>query len=173
MDTNKITPASEWKKGRLGQIVTLPSGKVVKVRTTFDLLSLISEGFVPNEVASLFTDQIRGGKELKREEIDAPMVANMQILMRHAICASVIEPTFCMVPEGEDPKSWEPEGEDEVSVMDLAMADLNFIYSVVQGGTTEASQFLKQKAERVEAMADEQDMELPPVKSSKGPKGRR
>lgn len=158
----QVTPASQWKQARLGKLVELPSGRVVKVRTTFDIFAALREGFIPNPLAQILQGQIQGKSIV--ENLDSSALGQMDEFIQRIVCDEVIEPKFCMVPEGEDFKTWEPEDENMVSVMDLTSNDRSFIFQVVQGGTTNLETFRSQSQKPLGIMADEQVVESKAVK---------
>src|ERR1700738_4156326 len=127
----QVTPPSEWKQARLGKLVELPSGRIVRVRTTFDLMTAVGNGFVPNPLAEIFQEQIRTNKPSSKT-LTAEHLEQMNEFMRRVICKSVVEPKVEMVPAGEDANTWEPEDEDAVSIEDFTSNDRSFLFAVVQ-----------------------------------------
>lgn len=154
-ETLSVTPASEWKKRREGFLLKLPSGRVIKVRPTFSLWDLIRKNMIPNPLATLVT----AGKPFYRSELSSEMLLMMDEATDLLVSISIVEPKVLMVPEGEDPDTWEPEDPDACSIRDFSGTDKNFIYAVVQGGTTDVDAFLAEQAARVATVADEPKMD--------------
>lgn len=159
----QVTPVAEWKQNRMGKLVALPSGRVVKVRASFDMVSALGKGLVPNPLANVFRDQMRGDQSSKAQLTEPSALEAMSVFMKQTVCHHVIEPKFYMVPEGEDDETWEPD--DGVSIVDMGADDVSFLFSVVQGGTTDYEKFRQQQIQRVATLANVKNVADAPVPS--------
>lgn len=135
MKKQTITPASEWKARATGEIVTLPSGTVVRVRRP-SLFALARTGSIPNPLAAAVvrffavTDETPTTSEqdqIKNYQANADAYTGIA-------AATVTEPRI-IVDRAPDYDA------GEIAPEDLSTADLIWIYRFVEGAVSNDATF--------------------------------
>lgn len=163
--------AKQWERQR-GFLVELPSGKKVRMVRTLDVMEMLKAGTIPNPLRSIVQSMIDQGTQTIPEETkrDTELLMQMNELMDRCVSKAVIDPKVYLVPEGENPGTWNPDDEHGISISDLEVQDKAFIYQVAQGGATDLEQFRKLQDALVASMADEPELSKPPKRASRSRK---
>src|SRR4051794_6977503 len=112
------------KKQQEGEVLTLSSGMVVKVRRPNDT-KLIQEGHIPAQLAM-------SSINIQQQKATPQDLKNFAALQRLYARLTVVDP---VVVEGE------PQGDDQVSVDDFDSGELSEIYLYATGGMDGLSRF--------------------------------
>lgn len=146
-----ITSAKQWKKGKAGQDLTVPSGQTCRARRV-NLDVFLKMGRIPNSLRPLI-DQAKGGKEFSDEEIiddiwngGDPDKFNDLIAMVDMICIdAVLEPKLHAIPKDEDgepvPLEHPLRDEDTLYVDEVDLTDRMFIFNFAVGGLADLESF--------------------------------
>jgi hypothetical protein len=170
----QVTSAAEWGKNKSVSaegsfVVEVPTGNVVRVRRTMDMMALLRAGRIPNPLAGIVQKMIDSGspnlgKALAESQQDVNGAkASQQLLelLDQTWMRAVIEPEFDapaaqgqLVDEtGKKIKPnetfqeymdrlalWQP-AEGKISVLDVDLNDKYYVFSVAQGGATDLARF--------------------------------
>jgi len=147
MQNLEPTSAEEWKSPRKqGFLIMLPSGNVMRMRRTMNIVKAVKAGTIPNPLGQIVRNQIGGGMPLLRMA-DLPEDAMVQTLdlIDQSVLLAAVEPKVEIPPEDADPEFWSPETPGTISIMDLSLVDKLFITQVAQGGTTNLDRFREEQ----------------------------
>jgi hypothetical protein len=115
-DDLKITTAEEWNTPahiprEVGIVVTLPSGRNVRVRRTMDMMTLLQSGRLPNPLAQIVNDMITTGdgdlQKALRETEDPEAVRQLFDLMNQTMAKTFVEPQVSSPPPRERDEDWD------------------------------------------------------------------
>lgn len=164
----QVTSASAWKgAAKEGLVTELPSGNVVKLRRSMDILHLLKAGRIPNPLAGIVQNMLHNGKEVPdMDEVDENTISQMLKLVDETVVKSVVEPKVVPIPEPEEDEDaeayqiriqiWEQEeikdGEVPLSWIDLD--DRMFIFVFSQGFAADLESFRAEQASTVASMAN-------------------
>lgn len=165
-DDLKVTSAEEWEEeAAVGQLVPLPSGKVVRIKRTMDMLTLLKVGKIPNPLKGVMQGMIEQGKPIPTmADMDEKQLVQMLVLIDQTCVESITEPEFVLPPApkaketaeayAERIKDWKPdkkEGEKQkVGINRMDMTDRMFVFAFAQGAAGDLDSF---RAESSAAMA--------------------
>lgn len=169
----KVTSAEEWDVEE-GQLLQLPSGKVIRARRSMDLIHLLKAGKIPNPLGPLVQRMIDSGgsdtpqmKELGMEGLSA-----MMAMVDDCVLRVVIEPKVVPAPpmdEGETPEDymqrvagWRPDDRSLVGINQIDLDDRMYIFLFAQGMASDLESF---REEQKAAMASPQDGAAVPAKA--------
>jgi hypothetical protein len=123
-----VTSGAEWRRNREeGELVQLPySGKIVRLRTVRPDM-LLRLGKIPNPLSALMVDIIYGNAEGERldqflntqEGVEAAL--DMLESLKVVCMAAFIQPRIVD----------DPQGDDEICIDDLELADRSYIFRLV------------------------------------------
>ena len=166
----RISQVGDFKK-RLGGIIELPSGLVVKVRNPGGLRVFINSGIIPNSLMQLVQKGLDGGQPLKSSDIvkgnkfDTRMIADMNKLMDDVAVRVIVEPKIYPTLTEADVEAWNKENPDQpvegvedlrsderLYADELPDDDKMFLFQWVSGGTRDLESFRQQHQERVVAL---------------------
>lgn len=168
----QVTAPTEWGKKKEtpvedGLIVPLPSGNVVKVRRTMDMLALLRSGRIPNPLAGIVQKMIDTGNPDLASAMQAtgPESAKTSQQLLDLLDATwlraVIEPEFDGPPQRgklrdeagrfikqhetvdeyqERLSTWTPE-DGKISIFDVDMDDKMYVFGVAQGAAVDLARF--------------------------------
>lgn len=152
----RISQIGDFKK-RLGGIIELPSGLVVKVRNPGGLQAFMSSGIIPNSLMLIIQAGIKSGKAPEAGDIlddeggmNPEMLADMNIMVDQLAMKTIIEPRIHPAPEDEDDRL-----DDQLYVDELPSDDKQFIFQWIAGGTKDLERFRETLAGNVDAVATE------------------
>jgi len=168
----QVTTASEWGKSKTqpvedGLLVPLPSGNVVKVRRTMDMMALLRAGRIPNPLAGIVQKMIDTGNANLADAMKSsgPQTAKVSQqlldLLDQTWMRAVIEPEFdapdlrgqLKDASGKNIKpdethdeylarieNWKPE-EGKISIFDVDNDDKMYVFGVAQGAAVDLARF--------------------------------
>lgn len=141
-------------KFRMGGIMELPSGLVVKTRNPGGLKAFIAGGDIPNSLMTIIKSSLDKGKTpntedfLKDGQLDAKMIEDMDTMMNNMVVQIIVEPHISPVPESEDERA-----DDQVYADEIPTDDKMFLFQWVSGGTRDLEKFRKQYEQSVDSVA--------------------
>ena len=147
-----VTSVSEWKTAAQGQLLELPSGKVIRVKMP-GMQAFLTANLIPNSLMPIVLAAISEGKPADNSDMQE-LVKDPQILVELSnsidkiFLFCVVEPEVSAVPdEGveRDP--------DTLYVDEIDLDDKSFVFQCAVGGTRDLEQF---RAEQAAALADVQ-----------------
>lgn len=158
----KLTPtsATEWGKAQAapeeGFITPLPSGNVVRMKRSMDMMALLATGKIPNPLAKIVSTMIdQGNPNFPTEQMDPAALRQLMNLLNDTACKVVLEPKFSQpIPQGKVPgkpketwdeyvervAEWVPDT-GTISIFDVETEDKMFIMAVAQGGAADLTKF--------------------------------
>lgn len=171
----QVTTRSQWKGvQKEGVLTPLPSGNVVRVRRSMDLLDLMKAGKIPNPLAGLVQGMIDKRKvEITNEDLDPDTLMEAMRFIDDAVVKAVTEPKLIVPPQPEldedatayskrldqwkldidDPASddYDPEG---VPLTWLDMDDRMFVFVFAQGFAADLESFREETATALARVPD-------------------
>lgn len=155
----EITPPSQWKKPRIeGEVVTLPSGNVVRCARpgldAFMEMGMVPNTLIPSIDASL-SQAITPEKAMQEIASDVNALQETARFMDDVTMHCVVEPEVLPVPEDDD--AGQP-GERETDVLYIDKIDIEdktFIFQFAVGGTRSVERFRQLKITDMAALAVE------------------
>lgn len=154
-------------KTRMGGIMELPSGLVVKARNPGGLKAFLSSGSIPNNLMVIIKRALEGGKAPEAAEIfnkeggiDPEMMADMMVLFDAVALECIKEPKFYPKLTQADVDAWnlanpdslEPattiediRSDDKLYVDELPDDDKQFLFQWISGGTRDLERFREQQ----------------------------
>lgn len=169
----KVTSAEEWGVEE-GQLLELPSGKVVRAVRSMDILNLLKSGRIPNPLGPLIQRMVdsQGAKTPDMTELGVDGLREMMKLVDSTVMRVVLEPTIVSPPaieDDEDPEaymsrvsSWRPEEPGCIGINQIDMDDRMFIFLFAQGMAADLTSF---REEQKAAMASAHHGEAVPAKT--------
>lgn len=164
-----VTSASEWLDEQQGQLIELPSGKVVRVIMP-GMQAFLRADIIPNELMPIVLRAIDEQKPMSQSEAeelqqDPGMLLKLSDAFDKIFAFCVIEPKFELAPTAEDVEKWNAEhpdeqvrGEAELRVDGtlytdrVHMDDKSFVFNVAVGGTRDLEEFRRESAAQVAAI---------------------
>lgn len=154
----EVTPISEWRQNR-GELIKLPSGKVIKMIRTMDILLLLKNNLIPNPLSEIFEEMVaKGEPHPNRERMQGDTLLQMAEFIEDNVIKCLVFPKVYPVPKGENRETWQPDDENGVSIADLSWEDKNFIFSVAQGGATDMESFREGQKAYLASLANGQQV---------------
>lgn len=154
-EQRKISQIGDFKK-RLGGVMELPSGLVMKLRNPGGMLAFMSGGMIPNSLMTVVQKSLDTGQPMKAEDItnsqggvDPEFVEQMSELLNNIIVVCSVEPSVEPVPADEADRS-----DDVLYADEIPDDDKMFVFQWITGGTSDLETFrLKQSAGMAELEA--------------------
>lgn len=145
-----ITSVDEWLEVAEGQVIELPSGKVVKILMP-GMQAFLEADLIPNDLMPIVMDSVQGtaadDEDLKKMQSDPQMLVKLADAMDAIFCYCVTEPQFAPTPKNRADRV------KGVLYADLVdMTDKSFVFSAAVGGTRNIQQFRAQQAEAMEGL---------------------
>lgn len=167
----RISQVGDFKK-RLGGIIELPSGLIVKAKNPGGLRAFIGTGLIPNSLMGIIQSGLDkgSGKNVSAEimkdgKIDPEMLQDMMGMMDGVACTVIVEPRIHPTLTENDLLEWndnhlddqkdsiEDLRDDEKLYADeLPDDDKMFLFQWVSGGTRDLETFRQQHAAGVDAL---------------------
>lgn len=149
------SPASEFKKGKKGKVIQLPSGLFMQVRRV-ELRTFLQRGDVPNPLLPLVEEALSKGQNadldgitgFKDGKVDLELVNEMYDMVNTVVCSVAIEPKVFPVPEDEDARD-----DDLLYVDEVDDEDKMFLFQWSIGGTDDVATFRREAEEGLVALA--------------------
>lgn len=164
--TPQVSTASSWKGAAVeGQVITLPSGNVVRCKRTMDLMTLMKAGKIPNPLSGIINSMVsRGGQMPSMDDVGDEGVSALLGFIDKNVIESVVEPKIVPVPEPEKDedadayadrlKGWTPDDPDAVPISWIDMDDRMFIFTFSQGMASDLESFREEQAAAMASVAD-------------------
>lgn len=148
----KISAVGDYKK-RLGGIMELPSGLVMKLKNPGGMLAFMSSGMIPNSLMTVIQKSLDNGQPMKAEEltnadggVDPEFIEQMSELLNNIIVVCSVEPSVEPVPADEADRS-----DDVLYADEIPDDDKMFVFQWITGGTSDLETFRRKQSE---GMAD-------------------
>lgn len=168
----RISQIGDFKK-RIGGIIELPSGLIVKAKNPGGLRAFINTGLIPNSLMGIIQKGLDkgSGKNVSAEimkdgKIDSDMLRDMMQMMDGVACKVIVEPRIYPTLTEDDLDAWNlnnPENQlDSVESLrddeklyadELPDDDKMFLFQWVSGGTRDLETFRQQHAAGVDALS--------------------
>lgn len=188
----QVTSASEWSTKKPtpeedGFLAPLPSGNVVRVRRTMDMLPLLRAGRIPNPLAGVVQKMIdTGGIDLagamQRTGPEATKASQQLLdLLDETWMRAVTSPDFDAPPlrgkvrdeggklvnerETQDEylrriENWKPE-DGKVSIFDVAVDDKMYVFGLSQGAAVDLARFRSEQDAALDLVQSVQAVSVP------------
>lgn len=139
-------------KARMGGIMTLPSGLVVKARNPGGIQAFLASGTIPNTLMAIIQRALNTGEAVNEKQflndsgqIDPELMVAMEEMLNHLVVKVVVEPTVHAVPASESQRS------DELLYADeIPMDDKQFLFQWISGGTKDLETFRRRQQQGVD-----------------------
>lgn len=157
----EVTSADEWMSSAGGQLIELPSGRVVRVRMP-GMQAFIGADLIPNELMPIVMRAVSEAKpaepeELKKLESDPEMLLKLALTMDKIFAYCVTEPQFTMTPTREVDGRVLYDNDAKVQGVLYTDAadddDKGYIFNVAVGGTRDLERFRQEQAEELAALS--------------------
>lgn len=158
----KISQVGDFKK-RMGGIMELPSGSVVKLKNPGGMQAFLSADIIPNELMGIIQASLKKGTAPKPEQITQAMgldkieedptlmlakLDEMTLMMDAIALKCIVEPPVLPVPENEADRD-----DDLLYIDEFPLEDKNFIFQWVSGGTRDLATFRQEFGTSMAAVA--------------------
>jgi hypothetical protein len=172
----QISQVGDFKK-RLGGVMQLPSGVVVKVKNPGGMRAFLTTGLIPNSLMGVIKEALEGkgteeftGKEFLNEEggLDTDTMNDMMALLDSIAVKCIVQPKVHAVPTTEDLLVWnvdhpdeqlddpdELRDEEKLYADELPEDDKMFIFQWLTGGTNDLATFREGQEQNMGAVAQE------------------
>lgn len=175
----KVTSPDQWGKAATpeeeGFIVELPSGNVIKMKRTMNMLVLLRQGRIPNPLASIVQKMIDTQQvDFSKVATDVKSAEQLLDLLDDQWMSAVLEPAFDAPPrkrEGEETEeylgrlgNWKPE-KGKISVFEVDPQDKMYVMSIAQGGVVDLAKFREEQESNLVAMEDVAAVVNPPKRT--------
>lgn len=170
-----VTSTDEWLADQQGQLVELPSGKVVRMIMP-GMQAFVRADIIPNELMPLVLKAIDEQEPMSEQDVrdlqkDPAILLKMADAFDGIFIFCVVEPRFELAPTPEDVELYnsrhpdEPvEGPDELRVRGtlyvdrVNMDDKAYVFQCAVGGTRDLETFRAESRAQLEAVSASQDM---------------
>lgn len=148
----KISQVGDFKK-RLGGVMELPSGLIMKLRNPGGLSVFLSNGTIPNSLMEIIQGHIDAGQGVEPKDIATPegmdpkLLAEMIETLDSITMTCAVEPVIHPKPESEEDRA-----DDKLYVDEIPDDDKMFIFQWVTGGTSDLETFRKQHTVAMDGM---------------------
>lgn len=167
----RISQVGDFKK-RIGGIIELPSGFMVKVKNPGGLRAFLNTGLIPNSLMGIIQKGLDKGSGkgiaaeiVKDGKIDSEMLTDMMQMMDGIACKVIVEPRIYPALTEADLIAWNqghPEDQkelveelrrdDRLYADELPDDDKMFLFQWISGGTRDLETFRRQHAAGVDAL---------------------
>lgn len=167
----RISQIGDFKK-RLGGLMQLPSGAVVKTRNPGGLRVFMDAGVIPNSLMAMIQKSLKSGIKPSAEdimpdgELDPQMINDMTALLDHIAIKCIVEPPVNPVPTEADMQVWnknnpdeqitDPEelrSDDQLYIDEFPDIDKQFLFQWISGGTRDLETFRQKHEQSVASLA--------------------
>lgn len=167
----RISQVGDFKK-RLGGIMELPSGLIVKARNPGGLRAFMASGVIPNSLMTMIQKGISTGKGTPAEDlmtdgkIDPDVMRDMTILLDNIAMRTIVEPRIYATLTDNDLAQWnaanpmtqyteveELRQDDRLYADELPDDDKQFLFQWISGGTKDLETFRQKLDVNVDAVA--------------------
>lgn len=161
-------------KNRMGGIIELPSGLIIKWRNPGGMAAFIQSGSIPNSLMPIIQKALDEGKAPTANELmpggklDAKMLNDMTEMLDSIVVSCFVEPKIHPRLTDQDVIDWNKEhpdepvtdkedlrDEDTLYADEIPDDDKNFLFNVINGGTKDLEEFRRQQELNLVAMASQ------------------
>lgn len=165
VEEKQVTTAGSWKGAASeGVVVELPSGNIVRVKRTMDLLHLLKAGRIPNPLSGMVQRMVDNKEaNIALEDLDPESIKQMLLLVDETVLKCVMEPVVEKEPDPEPDedaaayqarlRAWKP-APDNIALGWIDLEDRMFIFTFAQGFAADLASF---REEQEAAMAQLRD----------------
>ncbi|TXH53012.1 MAG: hypothetical protein E6Q97_14395 [Desulfurellales bacterium] len=152
------TPGRAWRQAReRGEIVTLPSGNVARLRPVA-VDALLAAGRIPDLLSGIAAKTIWVETDTATIAEQAETAKSFADLINLIVPLAMLEPRIVA----------EPEGDGEISLDDVEFADKVAIFQLSTGGSTVLKSFRAQQARAMAPVPDGKDVQSAPEQPGGG-----
>lgn len=170
----RISQIGDFKQ-RMGGIIELPSGLIVRWRNPGGLRAFMANGQIPNTLMPIVERSLKGGKGVEEEvnaelmqklQDDPEMIGQLMGLYDSIARKCIVEPKLYPVPDEEMLQNWnlahpddpldDPEDlryEDRLYVDELPDDDKAYIFQLISGGVKDLETFRQQNQISMDGLA--------------------
>lgn len=157
------TSVEEWGGAEEGFLITLPSGKVCRIKRTLDMTVQLSAGLIPNPLATIIRQSMHSGEGnfMKEAAKDDKALEQMMAMVDRNVVNSVVEPKISMPdPRGDNEgdeayvkrlNEWKPTP-GTLSIWMVDVQDRLYIMTVAQGRAADLESFLLEQKSGLDAV---------------------
>lgn len=167
----RASSAADFKK-RVGGLLTLPSGLVVRVQNKGGMRAFVESGMVPNSLMTIVNEAVAAGTSPSEEEvgkligmdggkINVDAVNDMLEMTNRVVMNVVVDPKIYPVPPEEAERR-----DDLVYIDEVSETDRMFIFQWVTGGTRDIERFRQEQVDVVGALGRRQGIQDTPQSAS-------
>lgn len=158
----RISQIGDFKK-RMGGVMELPSGVVVKLRNPGGMQAFLGGGAIPNSLMPIVQKALKTGQNIDVSDVlqdgkfDEEVLSDMMAMMDNIALKTVVEPPVEAAPTQADVTAWndshpgeevlKPEdlrSDDVLYIDEFPLEDKQYIMQWVSGGVTDLESFRKQ-----------------------------
>ena len=165
-----VTPVGEWLEAEEGQLLELPSGKVVRAIMP-GMQAFVKADLIPNELMPIVLSAINEQNPMSEDDAaklaqDPSMLVKMADAFDQIFVYCVVEPKFELPPDEDDRDKYnelhpdEPVGSpDELRVRGtlyvdrVSMDDKGYIFNCAVGGTRDLETFREESRTQLETVS--------------------
>ena len=137
--TLQVTSGQQWRKVREeGELVPLPSGHVVRLRTV-GVETLIRRGRIPQGLLAIVADALMGGAGTLPVPQTVEEMKDHLEFYESACIEAFVSPRIVETPQAED----------EISIEDVSLEDLFVVVSLLNKPVRELIRFREEQARNV------------------------
>lgn len=153
-EQRRISQIGDFKK-RLGGIMELPSGLIIKAHNPGGLRAFISSGSIPNSLMTIIQKSLNKGKAPAPEELlgkggqlDPKMLEEMNDFLDAITMKTIVEPKIHPRPASEEERR-----DDMLYVDEIPDDDKQFLFQWISGGTRDLEEFRSKRDISLDAVA--------------------
>lgn len=160
----QVTPIEEWTTAKAGTVISLPSGRNVRVNRTMDLIEMLKAGRLPNPLGVIVQKMVEGKQtEVNADELNPEEVLQFLKMIDDTVINCVTEPIVQKMPdpkadEGQNEyeqrmREWKPD-EGCLALSQFDLEDRMFVFAYAQGFTADLASFRQKTGEVMARVAD-------------------
>jgi hypothetical protein len=161
-------------KNRMGGILELPSGLVIKWRNPGGLRVFMAGGKIPNALLPIVDQALKGGKGVEDDatqemiaklQDDPQMIAQMMDMYDDVAIKCFVEPRLYRVPDQNDLDAWNLKNDDDLEdpeelrrddrlyVDEIPDDDKAYLFQLLSGGVRDLDRFRQERQIDVDHLA--------------------
>lgn len=148
----KISQIGDFKK-RMGGVMELPSGVVVKLKNPGGMRAFMKSGVIPNSLMGVIQKAMKSGQKPSASELmpdgklDKTVLEDMSQMMDAVAIQCIVEPPVLPKPASEADRN-----EELLYIDEFPDDDKQFIFQWVSGGTKDLESFRQQRDQGLDAL---------------------
>ena len=170
-EMRRISQIGDFKK-RLGGVMELPSGLIVKVRNPGGLRAFMGSGVIPNSLMTYIERGLSTGKGITSKDLapdgklDPKLIDDMTMLLDGITLKTVVEPRIHPLLTDADLVKWNTEHpddqledveqlrrDDRLYIDEIPDDDKQFLFQWISGGTRDLETFRQRLEQNVDSLA--------------------